>query len=230
MQISSSPLVDQVVKAVGYRIVGRLPVLKGLVQPRHRFNLEPAQLACLINAIEATEKRGGTICEIGVAMGRTSVFLLEHMRSSNDGRKVFFIDTFSGFTSEAIEHEVERRGKKRWQIDCFKYGSRDVFERNLLSLGYENFEVVAGDCAKVDYDRIGPIDVCLIDVDLYVPTSGCLESVWKHLAPGGICMVDDCMDDERWDGAYAAYSEFISAHGLPYRRVGNKGGLITKPG
>ena len=207
---------------------GRVPIIRDLVLPKHRFGVDPIQLAALVNLIDATRESGGAVCEIGIGMGHTSVFLLEHMRSTANPAKVVLVDTFEGFTESSISYEVTHRGKVRSDIDLFKYGSRDIFERRLRRLGYDGFKIIVGDCQKVNWESIGPIAVALIDVDFYLPTKHTLDHIWPLIVPGGGCLVDDCKEGGPWDGALQAYSEFIEDHRMPFIHVGRKGGLLKK--
>ncbi len=215
---------DFVVKQLMYRLPPRLGGTK------YRFGIDPAELACLVRVIDENKDSGkrGAVCEIGVDCGRTSIFLLEHMRSTGNSAPVAFVDTFSGFTQRSITYEVLQRGKKRSEIDRFKSGSPVLFERHLRRLGYDNFKIIVGDCEDVDWKSIAPIAVVLLDVDLYLPTKNTLEKIWPYIIPGGACLVDDCKEGGPFDGALQAYSEFIKKRHLPFIRVGNNGGLLRK--
>ncbi len=203
--------------------------LRYVVYPlRYYYGIEPAQLAFLINGIESTKAQGGAIVEIGILRGHTSVFLLEHLRASQSPRPVVLIDTFEGFVESSIAHEVAHRGKKRSDIDQFKYNSADIFERNLRPLGYDGFKIITGDCQAVDYAAIGPIAVCLLDVDLYLPMKHTLDKLWPHIIPGGMILVDDVKANTEWDGSLQAYTEFIESHDMPFVQVGSKGGALVK--
>ena len=204
------------------------PVRKRLL-PRYQYSIEPVQLACLVGLIDQNvNSGGGVVCEIGVARGYTSIFLLQHIRSTANPTKFVMVDTFSGFTRSSIAYEVSARGKAKSDIDKFQSGSPRMFEKHLRRLGYDNFEVVAGDCEEVDWESLGPIAVVHLDVDLYQPTKRTLERIWPHIIPGGACLVDDCQAGTPWDGALQAYTEFIEEHDMPFILVGNKGGLLRK--
>src|SRR5947209_19944141 len=99
---------DSFLKYVAYRT----PLMR-LLGPRYPYKISPGQLTFLCDAISATSKTGGSILEIGAAKGDTSVFLLEHLRTTGDPRKLHLIDTFSGFTPDSVTHEVTIRGKER---------------------------------------------------------------------------------------------------------------------
>ena len=206
----------------------RLPFVTEAMTPSYPYKINPGQLAALIELVESSRSYGGSVAEIGVAQGDTSVFLLEHLRSVQDPRTLHLFDTFSGFTAESIEVEVTDRGKKLSEYDKFRYGDEAIFIRKLKKQGYRNFKTFKGDAAKFDWSSIAPIGAVLLDIDLYAPTKKILAEIWPHLQPGGGIVLDDCLADTPWDGSLQAYEEFIEEHGLPFERVGEKGGVVRK--
>jgi hypothetical protein len=208
--------------------VYRTPILRKAMAPTYKYKISPGQIAALINLINDTRESEGVIVEIGVAQGDTSVFILEHMRTTGDSRKVFLFDTFDGFTSESIEYEINLRGKSAAFFDKFRYGSEAIFSKNLTSAGYSNFITRKGDAAKFDWSALGSIGAVLLDIDLYKPTIDVLNNIWPYIVKGGGIIVDDCLSGTPWDGSLQAYEEFIATHEIPFRRVGNKGGLLLK--
>lgn len=210
-------------------VVYRLPIANRLMSPDYPYKINPAQLSALVELVDHTKESEAAVVEIGVAQGDTSVFLLEHLRTTGDGRALLLFDTFSGFTADSIDVEVSKRSKDRGEYDKFRYGDESLFRSRLRKAGYENFRTYQGDAAKFDWASIGPIGAVLLDIDLYAPTKDILEAIWPHLVSGGGIVVDDCIADTPWDGSLQAYQEFISAHELPFTRVGHKGALVRKP-
>lgn len=208
--------------------VYRTPILRKAMAPAYKYKVSPGQIAALINLINDTRESGGAVVEIGVAQGDTSVFILEHMRTTGDSRKVYFFDTFAGFTAESVDYEINRRGKSAALFDKFKYGDEPLFRKNLTAAGYVNFITRKGDAANVDWSTLGSVGAVLLDIDLYKPTVEVLNNIWPYIVNGGGIVVDDCLAGTPWDGSLQAYEEFRTAHALPFRRVGNKGGLLVK--
>ena len=208
-------------------VVYRAPLLSRLMRPSYRYKIDPAQLAAMVGLIDSTPE--GAVIEIGVAQGDTSVFLMEHLRTTGDHRPLLLFDTFSGFTPASIEIEVAERGKPRVDFDRFRYTDEAILRRNLERAGYTNFRIFAGDASKFDWSSVGPIAAVLVDVDLYQPTRDILGAVWPRIVPGGGIVVDDCVTGTSDDGAMQAYQEFSAAHGLSFTRIGAKGGLLLKP-
>jgi hypothetical protein len=206
----------------------RLPFVTAAMSPRYPYKINPGQLAALVELIESSRSFGGSVAEIGVAQGDTSVFLLEHLKTVGDPRTLHLFDTFSGFTEESIAVEVNDRGKSIAEYDKFQYGDEQIFIRKLRKQGYTGFKTHKGDAVRFDWSSIAPIGAVLLDIDLYAPTKAVLDAIWPHLQPGGGVVLDDCLADTPWDGSLQAYEEFIAAHGLPFERVGQKGAVVRK--
>jgi len=204
----------------------RTPGLNRLMAPKYPYKLDPGELCAMIGFIDATRPSGAVIAEIGVAQGDTSVFLLEHLKTTEDDRIPFLCDTFDGFTESSLDHEVKVRGKPRPDVDGFRYGDESRFNTNLRRLGYDNFRTVKGDASQFDWGSVGPIGAVILDIDLYQPTIAILNAIYPRLVPGGGIVVDDCVPGIAWDGALQAYQEFIKERGLPFERVGQMGAVI----
>ena len=211
------------------RVAYRLPVIRNPMLPEYRYWVDPGELAAMVGLIDATRATDGAVVEIGVARGDTSVFLLEHLRTTGDPRTLVLVDTFEGFTPESIDYEVANREKRASELSDYSYGSARIFNHSLARLGYTNYRLIRGDCSKVDWKEIGPVGAVFLDVDLYLPTARTLEAMWPLIVPGGGVVLDDCVEPAWCDGALQAYREFIDRHGLPFRRVGGKGALLEKP-
>ena len=194
--------------------------------PKYPYKLDPGELGAMLSFIDATRGSGAAIAEVGVAQGDTSVFLLEHLRTTQDERTLHLFDTFAGFTEASIDHEVNVRGKSRLDVDKFRYGDETRFNTNLHRLGYDRFRTIKGDASAFDWASLAPIGAILLDIDLYQPTLDILHAIYPHLTPGGGIVLDDCLADTPWDGSLQAYEEFTGAHGLPFERVGHKGAVI----
>ncbi len=184
-----------------------------LSAPRYAYNLEPIQLAFLVNAISERATTGGCIVEIGVARGMTTRFLAEHLIRLGVSKEYHAIDTFSSFTKEDLAYEIGSRGKTSSELEGFSYNDFAVWQRNFKAF---------------DFTAIPPVSVALLDVDLYHPTRETLPRLYDALAPGGVILVDDVKPGSPNDGAYEAYMEFRKSHGLPTEIIGSKGGVIRE--
>lgn len=91
-----------------------------------------------------------------------------------------------------------------------------------------NVTSIQADVSKYDFSQLGEICFALIDVDLYYPVKSALQQVYPLMSSGGIIAVDDCKDNQLYDGALQAYSEFVESFNLPFEILNNKIGVIRK--
>lgn len=199
-----------------------------LGRPGYAYNLEPIQLAEIINQIERLKNSEGNILEVGVARGMTTKFVLTHLNSNGglSSGKYVALDTFNSFPSEDLYYEVAERGKRLWELRGFGYISLRSWAKSFKN--EELLQIIQSDCKKFDFSKISPIKFALIDVDLYLPTLSALEGIYKELINGGAILIDDCKDDVLYDGAYKATKEFCQKYDVSLKRIGQKGALIVK--
>lgn len=226
MQIREGTAGDLVLQWVK-RAAFRWPVLRDLSRPRYSYKINPSQLSWLCDAITATKNASdGCIVEVGCARGLTTTFLLAHMDDIGDHRPYICLDTFAGFTAADVRFEVDRRGKRLQDYRGFSYNDAAIFHRNIEKCGHSNHRTIKADVSSFDWTRIPPIDVMLLDVDLYAPTKAALDNSAARWSRDARIMVDDVAPDNIYDGAGYAYREFCAAHGLAPTLVGTKGGVI----
>jgi hypothetical protein len=216
------------------RAVFRLPGVSRVMIPRYPFMVQPDQLIWLCQALDRTrEARAragsgqGCIVEVGVARGQTSSFLLTHMRHHGDNRPYCCIDTFQGFTPSDVAHEVDQRGKSAISLRGFAVNDRALIEQSLKRQGFSNVVVIEADAGRFEWSNLPPVDVMLIDVDLYRPTKAVLVNSQPHWAPFAHVMVDDVKDGTQFDGAHQAYTEFCNEQHYPPRMIGTKAGVLV---
>ena len=98
--------------------------------PTYAYNLDPLQLAEIVNSLEQVKKIEGNICEIGVARGMTTRFICEYLKEIKNKKKFYCIDTFQSFEKEDIKHEIEHRNKKRSELIGFRSEERREGKEN----------------------------------------------------------------------------------------------------
>ena len=82
--------------------------------------------------------------------------------------------------------------------------------------GVPNYKLVKGwfENTLPEFDPPAPIAVLRLDGDWYDSTMVALESLFKHLSPDGIVILDDYY---AWDGCSRAVHDFLSRHQLAAR-------------
>lgn len=196
--------------------------------PKYPYNIEPIQLATLINSIEQTKSLKGNIIEIGVARGMTTRFLAEHIQSTFEDFKptIYAIDTFSGFLERDLNFEITNRNKTRKELVGFNYNNFKRWSKNFKKFPF--VKPIKADCATLDYELFKPYSVVFLDVDLYLPTLNALPKLYESLETGGIIVLDDIRDSSSYDGAYHALLEFSKNNNISFKIIGNKCGVINK--
>jgi SAM-dependent methyltransferase len=191
----------------------------------------PQQLFFICQSIEKSKDIEGSILEIGCAEGRTTVFAKKYMKTAGIEKEYICVDTFGGFTAEDIEFEKEQRNKNKQVLKTqFVANKKKWVEATLKYNGFDDVKLYEADINKFDLEKnnINRIALCLIDVDLYLPALSALQKVYDKVPKGGIIIVDDCRQDEYYDGALQAYQEFVKSKNLPEKIVHEKLGIIEK--
>ncbi|HSR55166.1 MAG TPA: TylF/MycF/NovP-related O-methyltransferase [Alphaproteobacteria bacterium] len=192
------------------------------------FQFSPRQLIFLTECVERTAQVPGCYAEVGCNRGYTSAFLKRFMEESGIEKDYYAVDTFSGFISDHVDHEVKERGKSESIRFKMADNKKSWFDRSMEVTGIKSLTSIQADAATFDYASLGPIAFCLLDVDLYVPIAKALPGIYENLSPGGIIVVDDCAPDQAWDGALQAYDEFVKSMNLPSDVRHEKLGVIEK--
>lgn len=200
----------------------------GLVAARYPYFFTPAQLAYLCDCLDKTLDLPGCIVEVGCARGFTTIFLNRHLQARGVKKKYYALDTFGGFTSRDVKHEVEARSKQSSLGTHFTVNDQKWFDRSMKLAGCGNVQSVKCDAVEFDYSSLGPIALALCDVDLYLPSRSALKGTYEQLLPGGIIVCDDCLPTGPYDGALLAYQEMVEEKGGEPRIVHDKLGIIAK--
>ena len=192
-------------------------VFSNLLFTQYPYMFTPQQLQFLTQCLVETRDVPGCVVEAGCAFGATTVYLNRFMAEEGIERRYIAIDTFAGFVSSHVAYEVTNRGKAAQKEDirtAFADNSQVWLDETMRHEGIANVTSIAADVAHFDFEKLGPIAFCLLDVDLYLPIQGALPSIYSRLSPGGIIVVDDCLPDNIWDGAFQAYREFCAEQGI----------------
>ena len=195
-----------------------------LGSPVYSYNLEPLQLAEIINSLDKLKEVDGCICEIGVARGMTTRFISEYLQELKKIPNFYCIDTFSSFNKDDINYEIEHRQKKISELIGFSYNNFESWKNNFKN--YKFIKAIKTDVKNFDFQEIKPIKFALLDVDLYLPTLSALKNLKKNMTKGGIIIVDDVSENNSWDGAGQAFNEFVKENSLKFKLVGKKCGII----
>lgn len=179
--------------------------------------------------LDRTSVVEGAVLEVGCFRGQTTMFLAKHLDDIGSAKTYYAIDTFGGFTSDDVAHEVAARGKPSLLSRHFSSNDKRWLDRALSEASITRVRTIQADAGRFDYKSLGPISFALLDVDLYLPSKAALAQIYEQLGVGGVIIVDDCKQGI-YDGALQAYEEFVSsAPGKPKAEINGKLGVIEKP-
>lgn len=152
----------------------------------------------------------GCVVECGVWRGGMSAGLAEVLGPQRD---YFLFDSFEGLPPVT---ELDGERAKEWQQDVESETYYDncrapieFAERAMRISGVPRFKLVKGWFEETlpQFVPPAPIAILRIDGDWYESTLTALDSLFKHLAPNGIVIVDDYY---AWDGCSRAVHDFLS--------------------
>jgi len=182
--------------------------------PVTKMDMSIAQLHFITTSLEAIPEPG-SVLEVGVGGGWTSIFVNNFMSMRGIERQYCAVDTFSGFTREDAEYERAARGKTS-DYSGYRSNRKDWYEKTLAAHGYEA-SVFQADAKKFDYSHVGPVALAILDVDLYSPVADALPKIYDQLVPSGMILVHDCEPYPQgsiFDGGCEAYREFCRDKGM----------------
>jgi O-methyltransferase len=186
-----------------------------LVYRTPQSSLRPERLYAYLDALWQRRELEGAVVEIGCFVGGTAALASTMLRNVGHPKRYVCIDTFSGFVGDHFDADLRRGLPPAWRRD-FSANSRQMVRRLLDHYGCHEVELLEADVSSLDPDRIpGPVAVCLLDVDLEIPTYEGLRRVVPRLADGGVVLVDDCEEGEVWPGPAVAYRRFVSETNRP---------------
>ena len=171
----------------------------------------------------------GCVVECGVWRGGMSAGMAEVL---GPGREYFLFDSFEGLPPAAA---VDGASATAWQQDTQGESyydncraSIDFAERAMRLAGVPHYKLVKGWFEETlpKFTPPCPIAVLRLDGDWYESTMTALESLYKHLAPDGIVIVDDYY---AWDGCSRAIHDFLSRHQLTTRITQKYGICVLEP-
>ena len=177
-------------------------------------SLRPERLYAYLDALWQRRELAGAVLEVGCFMGATAAVASTMLRNIGHPKRYVCIDAFAGFVNSHFERDVSHGLRRDWRLD-FSANSRETVAHLLERWGSPEVELVEADIANMGESRIPEaVSVCLVDVDLEVPTYEGLRRVVPRLVPGGVVLVDDCAANESWPGPARGYRRFVEENGL----------------
>jgi O-methyltransferase len=201
---------------MGARRLLRRSALRAVLQLRRpQPELRPDRLYAYLDALWARRDTPGDVLEVGCFRGGTTRVAYRFLQLTQSSKRYVAVDTFAGFVDRQFEHDRRHGTLDRFRTG-FSVNSIDAVRQSLEANGCGGVELIEGDITTVPDSALpSRIAVCLIDVDLEIPTYGSLCRVAARLEPGGIVLVDDCDPTDDYAGALVGYRRFVSERDFP---------------
>ena len=171
----------------------------------------------------------GCVVECGVWRGGMSAGMAEIL---GPGREYFLFDSFEGLPPATAEDGSyakvwqQETGGETYYDNC--RAPIEYAERAMRLSGVPNYKLVKGwfENTLPKFEPPAPIAVLRLDGDWYESTLVALESLFGHLAPDGIVILDDYYT---WEGCSRAVHDFLSRHQLAARLREKYGICVIEP-
>jgi O-methyltransferase len=166
----------------------------------------------------------GCIIECGVWRGGMSAGIAIVL---GPHRQYFLFDSFEGLPPAK---EIDGKAALRWQQDKQSISYYDncsaspEYARHVMNLsGIRSFELVKGwfDTTLPEFSLPTSIALLRLDCDWYDSVMVCLESLFDHVTPGGLILLDDYYV---WDGCSRALHDFLARRSAT-ERIRNLGDI-----
>jgi hypothetical protein len=203
-------------------------LLAPLIYRHPPIGLQPSELGIYLYELLKRQSVPGDVAEVGCSVGGTACVASALVRRYTPEKSYTCFDTFQGFVPDQFEMDIVH-GTPRLAGRIFSANSVALVRRILDLHGGQTVRLVEGDIATIDESELSnAYSVVLLDVDLAEPTYEGLRRFWPRLSPGGVILVDDCLDcvEQRWF-ARIGYERFCIENGItPLMRYGF--GVIEK--
>lgn len=147
----------------------------------------------------------GDVVECGVAHGGSAALLGLTIKETEQRRRLWLFDTFSGIpapTSEDPDYDIAAK----YTGD---FAPHEDVRATLTNMGVSDFTTIQGLFEEtVSRSEVESIAVLHIDGDWYSSVKACLEGFYDRVTPGGLIQFDDY---GYWAGARKAVDEFFAA-------------------
>ncbi len=207
----------------------RRTVLKAHTRLRPpQSQLTPDRLYAYLDCLWRCQQVPGAIVEVGCFRGGTTRIAAQFLAETKISKRYIAIDTFKGFVDGHFQRDIDH-GTKEATRSAFSRNSLPVVRRLLDEAGRENVELLEADICEMPESWLPDrISVCLLDVDLDVPTYEALRKVVARLSVGGIVLVDDCHEDNAFAGARVGYQRYVAEAGMGESYFMNMG-MVSVP-
>lgn len=181
-------------------------IWRGWTHKNPRMGFDVARLWSLFLNINALlPDNPGNLAELGVAQGNSAALL--NFFSKKYGRKLYLLDTFSGFPESELD-EPENAARRIAYSDASLEGVQQLLGYNPL-LRFKVGRFPESIDAELEQDRFSVVS---LDADNYKPIYSGLEFFYPRMVPGGYVFIHD-FSSGHWPGVAAAVRDYFGQPG-----------------
>jgi len=157
-----------------------------------------------MTSLRETSHLDGDVVEIGTYKGGSASLILTYLRTIQDKRKVYFLDTYAGFTYDAALKSADS-----WWANSHDDTSMGLVNQVLGPIGHPYELVRTNVCDDPVPAAIQKISMINIDVDLYEAVKAALVKFAPLVQTHGFIVCEDYGHTPRLIGAALAVEEFL---------------------
>jgi hypothetical protein len=179
--------------------------------------------------VEGCECVPGCVVECGTWRGGMIAGIADLLGA---GRPYFLFDSFEGLPPA---REIDGPAALAWQSDrdgAWYYDNCtapiEYAQKAMAMSRATDYRIIKGwfEQTLPVFEPPEPIAVLRLDADWFDSTLVCLESLFRHMAPGGMIILDDYLT---WDGCSKAVHQFLAKSSSSARISTDRGVCVLKP-
>lgn len=165
----------------------------------------------LLNGINETKQLSGNIIECGTYRCGTCSILASYLKSNSIMKKIYALDSFSGFNTAELKKERESC-LTDVPLDSHDFSSYEYVQKKIKKLGLSDIIIPVKGFFQETLSKIDS-DFCMgfIDCDLYESALYSAEKVWPRLVDNGVLFFHD-YEYEHFKGIKMAVDKFVEEH------------------
>lgn len=178
--------------------------------------VDASELAVVLDELQKSLVREGTIVEFGCFIGTTSLYIRRVLDYYHDAREFHVYDSFEGLPPKTAQDQSALGVQfKEGELLATKKQFIQAFKTARLSLPH----IHKGWFNALEASELpAPIAFAFLDGDYYDSIKSSLQLIEQKLAPGAIIVVDDYANDAL-PGAARAVDEWCRKRGYSVRIV-----------
>jgi len=169
------------------------------------------QIGDLLKSIKDTTMLEGDIIECGSNRCGTSTILALYLKSNKINKKIFALDSFSGFDPEELKNERDA-SLTDMPMNAYNYNSYQYVIKKIKKLGITDILIPIKGFFQETLPKIdSKFCLAFIDCDLGESIKFTAENIWPELSSKGIMLFHD-YDHPRFQNVKPFVDRFVDSH------------------